>query len=227
MVQANPDQTRPKEARVWITPFVVVACVVIYLLQNSSPMLNLVLLTYGAVMPERILAADGFYTFLTWNFLHGNFWHLLGNMLFLAAFGPDIERTFGRLGFVLLFVLSGLVAALAQIYSNTDAMITLIGASGAVSGIMGAYLVCFPNDRMSLALFWFLVLPISIPVKALLIGWMAFQMMMGVMSLGNMEGGVAYWAHLGGFAMGAALTGLLIVLHVIDPVKTVRLPSHD
>lgn len=146
-------------------------------------------------------------TLLTSMFLHGGWMHLLGNMLFLYIFGDNIEHRFGSWRFLLFYLASGLVAILAQILVEPESVIPTLGASGAISGVMGAYLVLFPHNRVYVVvLFAFIV---SIPAYVVLALWAALQFFSGIGSLAetSQTGGVAYMAHLGGF-----LTGVLIAL---------------
>ncbi|MEM9268110.1 MAG: rhomboid family intramembrane serine protease [Pseudomonadota bacterium] len=200
----------------YATYSIIMTCMVIYLGQALDPVGNFTTIMRGAVIPARLAAGFDFHTLLTYAFLHGSIIHLLGNLLFLWFFGPDIERVLGAYGLALLWLVCGVLAALSQIWADPNAMVSIIGASGAVSGVMGAYLVAFPHVRLRIALFWVIALPWEVPVMALLLGWLGFQLTMGLMSLGAMEGAVAYWAHLGGFAAGAAIMGLLLLTRIVD-----------
>ena len=137
----------------------------------------------------------------TTQFLHADFPHLLGNMAFLYIFGDNVEDAMGHLRFALFFLLCGVLAALAHGLTEPSSAVPLIGASGAVSGILGAYLVLSPRARI-LALFF--VAPLRLPAWLLVLGWFAVQFFFGLSTFG--EGArVAYWAHIGGFAAGIAL----------------------
>jgi membrane associated rhomboid family serine protease len=141
-------------------------------------------------------------TLLSSMFMHGGWLHLGGNMLFLFIFGDNIEHRIGRLPFLVFYLVSGLVASLAQIAIDPDSIIPTLGASGAISGVLGAYLVMFPGNRVTVFLFRFLM-----PVPAIVaIGiWAVFQFVNGFGALAateEMVGGVAYAAHIGGFVAG-------------------------
>jgi len=146
-------------------------------------------------------------TLLTSMFMHGGWLHLGGNMLFLFIFGDNVEHRLGRLLFPLFYVACGLVATFAQILTSPSSPIPTLGASGAISGVLGAYLVMFPTNRVLVFLFRFLM-----PVPAIVaIGmWAVLQFINGFGSIAVTEqtGGVAYWAHIGGFVAGVAV-GLL------------------
>ncbi len=136
-------------------------------------------------------------------FLHGGFMHLLGNMLYLWIFGNNIEDTLGHFRFLLFYLVTGLLAALAQIFSNPDSVAPMIGASGAIGGILGAYLLLFPRARI-LTLFFILIIVrlVYIPALVILGFWFLFQFL----SLpGAAHSNVAFFAHIGGFISGLIL----------------------
>jgi rhomboid family protein len=142
-------------------------------------------------------------------FLHGSWMHLLGNMWFLWLFGNNIEDSMTRPRFVAFYLLSGLAAALAQVYLNPTSEVPMVGASGAISGVMGAYLVLFPRVRVyTIVPLGFFMQQIALPAWVMLIYWMALQFLGGITSVVAEEGrggGVAFWAHVGGFAAGVVL----------------------
>jgi membrane associated rhomboid family serine protease len=142
-------------------------------------------------------------------FLHGSWMHLLGNMWFLWLFGNNIEDSMTRPRFVAFYVLSGLAAALAQVAADPASEIPMVGASGAISGVMGAYLVLFPHARVyTMIPLGFLLHTVALPAWAMLIYWAFLQVVGGVSSIGAEGGGVAFWAHLGGFVAGVVLVKL-------------------
>ncbi len=140
-------------------------------------------------------------------FLHGSWMHLLGNMWFLWLFGNNIEDSMTRPRFVAFYLLCGLGAALAQVMAEPSSAIPMVGASGAISGIMGAYLVLFPRVRVfTIVPLGFYVTNIALPAWVMLFYWAVLQFAGGVTSvLGEQRGGVAFWAHLGGFLAGVVL----------------------
>jgi len=144
---------------------------------------------------------------LTSMFLHGGWMHLLGNMWFLWLFGNNVEDSTTRPRFLVFYLLSGLAAAGAQIAANPQSTVPMVGASGAISGVMGAYLVLFPRVRVfTLIPLGFYATTIALPAWAMLIYWMFLQVAGGVTSVfSDQEGGVAFWAHLGGFIAGVVL----------------------
>jgi membrane associated rhomboid family serine protease len=142
-------------------------------------------------------------------FLHGSWMHLLGNMWFLWLFGNNIEDSMTRPRFVAFYLLTGLGAAMAQVMADPASEIPMVGASGAISGVMGAYLVLFPTARVyTMVPLGFILHPIALPAWAMLIYWAFLQFIGGVSSIGAEGGGVAFWAHLGGFVAGVVLVKL-------------------
>lgn len=166
-------------------------------------------LTRGVDLPP-LVPFTVWLTLLTAMFMHAGFWHILGNMWYLWIFGDNIEDVFGRLGFVFFYLVSGVAAAFAQILTNPDTVIPMVGASGAISGVLGAYFVLFPYGRVLtlVPLFPFFVRLIELPAILLLGFWFVMQFLGGISS--PIEGGgVAYWAHAGGFVTGALLALLV------------------
>jgi membrane associated rhomboid family serine protease len=143
-------------------------------------------------------------------FLHGSWMHLIGNMWFLWLFGNNIEDSMTRPRFVAFYLLTGLTAALAQVAANPASEIPMVGASGAISGVMGAYLVLFPRVRVfTMVPLGFFLTSIALPAWVMLIYWAFLQFVGGLSSVVAEEGGgVAFWAHLGGFVAGVVLVKL-------------------
>ena len=151
---------------------------------------------------------------LTWEalftsmFLHGGWLHLIGNMWFLWIFGNNIEDSMGRLRFLLFYLLTGLAASGAHVLSAPGSLIPTIGASGAISGIMGAYLVLYPRVRVFTLFFFFIFIRvIPLPAWVMLVYWLGLQLFMGTATPTD-GGGVAFWAHVGGFVAGVVLVKL-------------------
>jgi membrane associated rhomboid family serine protease len=147
---------------------------------------------------------------LTSMFMHGSWLHLLGNMWFLYLFGNNVEDSMGRGRFVVFYLLSGVAAALLQVVLNPAAAIPMVGASGAISGVMGGYLVLYPTVRVyTFVPIGFFLMSIALPAWTMLIYWLVLQVLGGVTIVSGAEGGgVAFWAHIGGFVAGAALVKL-------------------
>ena len=158
----------------------------------------------GHVIPQAPGPEPIWLTLFTAMFLHGSPLHLAGNMLFLWIFGDNVEEVLGTFGYVLAYLACGLAGSLAQIVAAPDALIPTLGASGAIAGVMGAYVVWFPHNRVRVLVFRFLtVLPASVVIG----GWIVLQLVQGYGSLGHLGemGGVAYLAHLGGAAAGVVV----------------------
>ncbi len=139
-------------------------------------------------------------------FMHGGWLHILGNMLFLWVFGDNVEDVMGPGRFFVFYLLCGLAAAGAQIATDPDSLVPMVGASGAIGGVMGAYAILFPRARVHLLIILFVyVTTVSVPAILMLGYWFVLQLLSGVFSLGQSGGGVAFWAHIGGFVAGLAL----------------------
>ena len=146
---------------------------------------------------------------LTHMFLHGSWMHLLGNMWFLWLFGNNVEDSMGRLRFIGFYLLCGLAAAAAQIITSPGSAIPMVGASGAISGVMGGYLLLYPTVRVyTLVVLGFFITSMALPAWVMLGYWFLIQFVSGWVSFGGEGGGVAFWAHVGGFVAGIVLVKL-------------------
>jgi rhomboid family protein len=144
-------------------------------------------------------------------FLHGSWMHLIGNMWFLWVFGDNIEDSMGRVRYAIFYLVCGVAAAMTQVLLNPSSVIPMVGASGAISGVMGAYLVLYPRVRVyALVILGFFFTSIALPAWTMLVYWAAIQLVSGVFGLFAREsaGGVAFWAHVGGFLAGVVLIKL-------------------
>jgi membrane associated rhomboid family serine protease len=143
-------------------------------------------------------------------FLHGGWMHLIGNMWFLWLFGNNVEDSMTRPRFIAFYLLCGLGAALAQVMAEPSSAVPMVGASGAISGVMGAYLVLYPRARVfTLLPLGFFITTVALPAWVMLIYWMVLQIFGGLaQSVAEEGGGVAFWAHIGGFLAGVALIKL-------------------
>jgi membrane associated rhomboid family serine protease len=209
----NPTQITPI-----VTMTFIGICVAVFLYQVNLPQepAELFAFQYGAIpsiifghasLPEE--ARVGFpatLTLVTSMFLHGGWMHLLGNMLYLWIFGNNIEDVMGHAKFVVFYILSGILAALSHALTDPSSQIPMVGASGAISAVLGAYLLLFPRAHV-------LVLLPGIGMTRVAAGivlgmWFLTQLISGGMSVGASGGGVAFFAHIGGFIAGMALIGL-------------------
>jgi membrane associated rhomboid family serine protease len=168
----------------------------------------------------QIVSGESF-TLLTSQFLHGGWLHLLGNMLYLWIFGNNVEDRMGRVGFVGFYLVGGVVAGLAQVAIDPGSPIPTIGASGAIAATLGAYLVFFPGARVtSLVFLGFFYQLVRIPAAIVLGFWFVLQLFDGIGSLGaDQTGGVAFFAHIGGFVFGAIVA---LVMTRLEPGRPSR-----
>jgi membrane associated rhomboid family serine protease len=168
--------------------------------------------TYG-VIPERILDGEQWFSLVTSMFLHGGWMHVISNMVFLAVFGDNIEAILGKIGYPLFYLAAGVSASAAHVALNAGSTTPSLGASGAVAGILGAYILMFPRSRVrALVMLGFYVTITRVNAVIFLGIWFVTQLFSGVASLGvntAQSGGVAYWAHIGGFVFGL-LVGLAL-----------------
>ena len=154
-----------------------------------------------------VLGDSAWFTPVSSMFLHGGWFHLIGNMWFLWVFGNNVEDSMGHVRYLVFYLLSGLAAALAQTVVNPSSAIPMVGASGAISGVMGAYVVLYPRVRVHMIVFLgFFITRIAVPAFLMLGYWFLIQILGGIPTIGGDEkGGVAFWAHAGGFLAGALL----------------------
>jgi len=204
-----------------LTPVVTIAsiavCILVFLYQASLPFDpdNTFVFQYGAIpallfgqadLPETVVLIPAYATLITSMFLHGGWMHLIGNMLYLWVFGNNIEDVMGHAKYVVFYLTCGILAALSHALTDPSSPIPMVGASGAISGVLGAYVLLFPRARV-------LVLMPGLGATKVAAGvvlgmWFVMQLLSGGMSIGSQGGGVAFFAHIGGFLAGMALIGL-------------------
>jgi membrane associated rhomboid family serine protease len=217
---ANPVRRAPI-----VTIAIIVACIIAFAYRLGAesnagePGIEDLFFRFG-VVPSELTAAwrEGRNVFeetlaiFTSMFLHVNLPHLVGNLIYLWIFGNNVEDRFGRLGYILFYLAGGAAAALAQVAIDPTSSVPMVGASGAISAVLGAYLVLFPGARiLSLVFLGFFYQLIEVPALVVLGFWFVLQLIDGIGSLGlaGAEGGVAFFAHIGGFVAGLAV-GLLV-----------------
>lgn len=164
----------------------------------------------ASILQAHIPGTGGYSTLVSSMFLHGGWLHLIGNMLYLWIFGNNIEDSMGHLRFILFYLVTGLIAAVTHLALNPVSTVPTIGASGAVSGVLGAYLILFPHARVQtlVTLGWFIRI-VYLPAWLLLIFWIGLQVLNQALApMDPRAGGVAYAAHIGGFIAGLALIPL-------------------
>ncbi len=166
--------------------------------------------TWG-VIPSTFLSLDGNpLTLATSMFLHGGWLHFIGNMLYLYIFGDNVENRLGHSRYLLFYMCCGFLASICQIFSEPSSNIPMIGASGAIAGVMGAYFVLFPHSRIVTVIFIiFIIKIVEVPAFFFLAFWFMLQFLSGAVTVSAEGGGVAWWAHIGGF-MGGILLLLLL-----------------
>lgn len=165
-----------------------------------------------AMVPARVTHQGAYAGIVSSMFLHGGWLHLAGNMLFLWIFGDNMEEAMGRLGYLVFYFACGIGAGLAQVMAAPDATVPTVGASGAIAGVMGGYMLLFPRARVDiLIIFIFFIRIITIPAWIVLALWFGVQLFGGA-GTDTDQGGIAYWAHAGGFVLGGLLT-LPVFLH--------------
>ncbi len=208
-----------------VTVALVAVNVLVFMYQSVLPLdeLQAFIFKYG-VIPAEIEAGRDLYTLFTSMFVHGGFAHIFGNMLFLWIFGDNIEQRFGSLLYLLFYLACGLAASAAHIYTNQGSLIPSVGASGAISGVMGAYVLLYPFNRVRvLVWYWGIV---YVPAYMFLGIWFLTQLFNGLIELQvatAQTSGVAFWAHVGGFVgglVGGAVLGMLRREPPRDPFET-------
>ena len=215
----NPTTTRP-----YVTAGILIACVLAYLLRrlllsegeasDATQALGLVpaVFTGREMLPAGIAVLPAWATAFTYMFMHGGFWHLAGNMLFLWIFGNNIEEAMGHTRFFIFYVACGIVAAFSQVLPNPGSVVPIVGASGAISGVLGAYMLLFPRARVLLGLpLGFVNVEFGrFPAIWVLATWFGMQIVMGFAS----RGGIVFGAHIAGFIAGCALVTIFKRRHV-------------
>jgi len=208
-----PSRHKPK-----MTMYIIAANALVFLFQYilGNKELNMIVYNFGFI-PEKFsnlilrqpLAAIAYYPILSSLFLHGGLFHLISNMWALWIFGDNVEDLMGHSRFFVFYIICGIIANLSHFIFNTTSPVPAIGASGAIAGVMGAYLVLFPFSRIiTLVPLLFIPFFISIPAVVYLVVWFLTQLYSGAvyaLADGRLAGGIAWWAHVGGFAGGILL----------------------
>ncbi|MBS7623956.1 MAG: rhomboid family intramembrane serine protease [Candidatus Bathyarchaeia archaeon] len=209
------DENKPSR-RPYVNYMLILINTVIFLyfyLQDLSVFYSAIR-NYGAI-PARILMGDRLWTLVTSMFMHANVAHLLGNMLYLWIFGDNVEDALGHVKYLLFYLLGGLFASLIHVASTVlsiyvspipyviiELRTPAVGASGAISAVLGAYMLLYPNAKIRTLVFYIFIMVVSIPAFYYLGFWFIYQMLMAIISLGGLTSGVAFWAHVGGFIFG-------------------------
>ena len=232
----------PTEITPYVTGIIIAANVAVWLLlQHAGAGEGFLasLCAYGAIPGEitgRLTAGDwvplgqaqcrigglGGWALVSSMFMHGGWMHLIGNMWFLWVFGNNIEDSMGHVRFLVFYLLTGLLASVAHVLSALDSPVPTVGASGAISGIMGAYLVLYPHVRVhTLVIFVYFARIVTLPAVAMLGLWFVFQLLQGALSP-SAATGIAFWAHIGGFVAGVLLIKLFARRKLVEAKRAHR-----
>ena len=211
----NPTHSTPV-----VTISLITACTLLFFYQASlpEPVGEAFIYQYGAIpaalfgrvaLPPEMAGLSPTMTLLSSMFLHGGWMHLIGNMLYLWIFGDNVEDAMGHVRFLIFYVACGILAALSHALTDPTSTIPMVGASGAISGVLGAYLLLFPHAQVLVLIpMGFMSRMMYVPAAFVLGLWFLLQLLSGGISLGQTGPGVAFWAHVGGFVAGMALIGL-------------------
>jgi membrane associated rhomboid family serine protease len=216
----NPATSSP-----YLTVGIIIACTLVYVWQHltlneagaqqAAYAFGVVpaVLTGREILPPEMALIPAAATILSSMFLHGGLLHLAGNMLYLWVFGNNVEDAMGHVRFFIFYVVCGAAAVFAQVLTNPGSTVPMVGASGAISGVLGAYMLLYPRARVLLGLpLGFLIVQLGrFPAVWVLAAWFALQLLVGSIAaarIGSGEGGIAFGAHLGGFIAGLALVTL-------------------
>ena len=207
------DENRGIRSRPVVTYVLIAVNILIFLYQLSFTERELARFYFDwGTIPFEISRGDDLFALITSMFLHGGWLHIAGNMLFLWVFGDNIEDTMGHASFLLFYTLCGLGASGLQVLVDQNSRVPMIGASGAISGVLAAYLLLYPHGRIRTILLIGFATVMMIPAWAMIGYWIVLQFINGFASLGvktaETGGGVAYFAHIGGFLAGAVLVWL-------------------
>lgn len=217
MIPIHDDN--PTDSPSYVTWTFLALCVLIFIFQFAGGAQNVQRITLGfglvpavlngyAVLPESIYQIPASLSILTSMFLHGGFMHLAGNMLYLWIFGNNVEDSMGSLKFVFFYLLCGVAAAYSQVYYQPDSTIPMVGASGAISGVLGAYLLVYPRTKVLVVIpLGFILQTFRLPAAVVLLIWFAIQFISSLGADPN-QPGVAWFAHIGGFVAGCLLIPL-------------------
>ncbi len=204
----------------FVTVGIILANVLVFLIELSlGAQLDSFLFQFGVVPIKVAYSSDipdatfvnTYFPFLSYMFLHGGFLHLIGNMWYLWIFGDNIEDRLGRIRFILFYFICGVGAASVHVYFNSQSGIPCVGASGAIAGVLGAYMVTFPRARVQVIIPLFIIWQIiELPAIFVLGFWFLIQFFSSVAAISSAHGGgVAWWAHIGGFVLGIILIKIL------------------
>jgi membrane associated rhomboid family serine protease len=195
--------TQPSYSRPIVTVLLIVANIYVFLHEEwLDPWARNQFIAHYSLRPAYFHPEN----LLTHMFLHAGWLHVLGNMLFLWVFGDNVEDILGHFKYLIFYLLCGVTAGLSQVVIDPYSRVPMVGASGAIAGVMGAFLVKFPRAEVKMLTFFFLIFAFDVPAWAMLIYWFGIQLLGGYSSLGEAsQGGTAFFAHIGGFIVGIVL----------------------
>jgi membrane associated rhomboid family serine protease len=201
------DDNSRRSSPALINYLLIAVNVLVFLYEISQPDVQGFILQWGAV-PRFISHGERLVTLISSMFLHGGWMHLIGNMVFLYVFGDNVEDAFGRVPYLIFYLLVGIAAGLAQVFLAGESKLPGVGASGAISGVMAAYLLMFAGNRVRVFVFYTII---TVPAFVMIGLWIVMQFFNGVASMAHTQqtGGIAYAAHIGGFIAGLLLTPLM------------------
>ena len=234
----NPTTTRPV-----VTLAIIAACTAVFLLQGAGQELLDDVTARFAMVPARVLgdadvvlpidrgralrlppaAVPEWLTLLTCTFLHGSWLHLIGNVWILWIFGDNVEERFGRVRYLIFYLASGVIASATHLLTQPQSPVPTVGASGAIAGVMGAYLLLYPHAKVLTLIPLGFILQMAVLPASLFLGlWFLLQVLQGVVTLGqDAVGGVAWWAHIGGFVAGMLVALVLRNRHRLSPAPRI------
>lgn len=216
------DQPTLRRPVVTITLIAVNALIFLYSFMQGAKGFQIFVYQYGFIPYELVhgqeltpqIGVSVWFTMFSSMFMHGGWLHLIGNMLFLWIYGNNVEDYFGHVRFILFYLASGLAAVFLFTAFGPDSQVPLVGASGAIAGVMGAYMVLHPRARITVLIIFFFIQFVDLSAKVVLGFWFVYQLLLSFMDVlqpsAGASGGVAYLAHVGGFAFGYGLLRLLI-----------------
>ena len=230
------DENRPGRLTPFVNYTLIAVNVLVFLYQLTlpdtprDPALRDFIYRWGAI-PDEVSGGTDLFTLVTSQFLHGGWAHIGFNMLFLWVFGDNVEDTMGHGRYLAFYLLTGVAAAAAQVFVEANSEVPLVGASGAISGVLGAYIVLFPRGNIrTLILISFIPIVFLLPAWTWIGIWIVLQFVNGLMSLGpatvETGGGVAYFAHIGGFVAGAVLVLLFRDTDALQRQREMRAGHH-
>jgi membrane associated rhomboid family serine protease len=207
LIPLGDASRRPASVPV-VTIFIILTNVVVFVRELIGG--DAFVMAWSAI-PAQIVSGHHWITILTAMFMHGSWSHIIGNMVFLWAFSPEIEDAMGRVRYLVFYLAGGLVAMLAQIAAVPHSTVPNLGASGAIAAVMGAFLVIYPRDRIRTVLIIFVFIKVTFIPACLLIGFWFLTQLVHAGAVANVQsGGVAYLAHIGGFIFGAVTARLFV-----------------